>query len=247
MVCVMSRDYLLNPLIERHGDFLILRDDLLAGGTKVRALNSLIPRLTEQRIVYPASSQGAGAWALTEVCKRYGKEAVLFFDRSAVERWDPAVKLCSDLGATIQFSDTDGRQARSEAAFDYASKGRHQYYFPPGFDVPEFRSAMGQAFVDIIDVCDPPEIWVSSSSGSITRSLQEAMPERKHCVVIVSDDKGVDVGRNAKVLHAREAFNEVAIDPPEYPSCEHYDAKVWHFLKKEAAYGALHINVAGPK
>ena len=245
MVCVLSRDYLLNPFVERHGKFLVLRDDLLAGGTKVRALNSLIPEIDASRIVYPSSSTGAGAWALTEVCNRHGKEAVLFFDRGAVERWDDAVKLCADLGATIQFSDENGREARSEAARIYASKGAHQHFFPPGFDVPEFRLAMGEAFRGIVDACDPPEIWVSSSSGSISRSLQQAMPERQHCVVIVSDDKNIDVG-NAKVFHAREKFNQVAFKMPPFPSCEHYDAKGWYHFTRKAPAGSLFINVAGP-
>lgn len=61
-----------------HGQFFILRDDMLAGGTKRRALDLMLRDIPETDVSYVGTIFGHGALALALACEDHGKRAHLF-------------------------------------------------------------------------------------------------------------------------------------------------------------------------
>jgi hypothetical protein len=51
-----------------------------------------------------------------------------------------------------------------------------------------------------------------------------------------------NIGR-ARLWSAPEKYEEPAREPPPFPSCDNYDAKVWQFASRHASDGALIWNV----
>jgi hypothetical protein len=110
---------------------------------------------------------------------------------------------------------------------------------PFGLDDPRFIDALADAARKIPVV--PTEVWSAVGSGCLSRALQQAWPAAKVYGVRVGAKP--NAGR-AEVLVASERYEQDARDPPPFPSCRNYDAKVWTFMKKYATPGALFWNVA---
>src|SRR5579872_6973148 len=67
------------PIITKHENFFVLRDDLLEGGTKRRILTQALAEVSEPEIVYAAHAYGYAGYALGLASKVYGKSLRLFF------------------------------------------------------------------------------------------------------------------------------------------------------------------------
>jgi hypothetical protein len=67
------------PVIEKHNNYFVLRDDLLEGGSKIRFLDFLIQSKTDvEEWVYGSSPAGGyGQISISFLCKKYGKQAVI--------------------------------------------------------------------------------------------------------------------------------------------------------------------------
>ena len=89
------------------------------------------------------------------------------------------------------------------------------------------------------------EIWSVGSSGTLTRGLQMAFPDKDVNVVSVGHRmKQNEVGR-AKLYMSDYKFTQEVKDKdkPPFPSVPTYDAKAWPVMKKYAKKGALFWNV----
>jgi hypothetical protein len=224
------------PLVEVHDGFAIVRDDLVEGGTKVRALPALL--VGGEEFVYAGPAQGYAQLALAVACAGLGLRATLLVPKR--KAYTPMTAAALRHGAKI-ISVPAGRlsvlQARARA-----------YCAMTGAVLLPFGLADARMVDALADVARtlpaPEEAWVAAGSGTLSLALARAWPSTALNVVAVGRVPVVPEG--ATSWRASERFDEVASGPlPPVPSALHYDAKVWRFLLEHARPGALWWNVAG--
>ena len=216
-------------IIEQRNSFYILRDDLLPGGTKRRAL-SLLP--SSKDVFYAGTTMGHGALALAHACADNGKQAHIYI---GCEDDHPMIAKLEKAGAAVHlYPPMPIANLHSLAVHD--AKG--STVFPPGFDMPEFEEALRRSVTDL-DVSPYSEIWTVSVTGVLTRSLKKAFPAKTFKTVsVVKSNDSCD-------FMAPEKYHQPAKNPPPYPACTYTDSKIWQFVLAHAAPNALIWNTAG--
>lgn len=223
------------PVIVEHEGFYVVRDDMLPGGTKRRAMHVLFDDRPEY--CYASPVYGHAQIALALAARDAGKRATIFCAKR--HEWHPLTIQANDAGANIvevPMGFLTVVQARVRA---YCEQHSDAKLLPFGLDDPQFILALAQVARELPIV--PKEVWSITSSGVLSRALQLAWPEAK--VFGVRVGAAPDAGR-ATVMEAPERFNQKAKFPPPFPSCENYDSKMWQFVKAHASPGALVWNVA---
>lgn len=223
------------PVIDTVGSCQVLLDNLLLGGTKQRVVLDLLKGGLEY--VYASPAYGYAQVALAVGCQALGVQATVFVAKR--NNPHPRTLLAKKLGAKIVQVPYGYLSNVQSKAKDYARLVGAQY-LGFGFDTPAMQTALAKVAADL--PISPKQVWVAAGSGTLSRALQIAWPDADHHAVAVGKDP--DVG-GATLWHAPEAFSKPAKDPPPYPSCDNYDAKVWQFAKRHAHKGALIWNVAG--
>jgi hypothetical protein len=235
----MKHKSLIKPLIIKHEDFFVLRDDLLPGGTKRRVLMEILSEIKQQEIVYPSHAYGYGGLALGLAGIDTGKKIHLFFDRT---KTDTDIFLQTIKLPNVKFTILEDAKKQLDLtpfAKKYATE--HQAHFMPiGFNFPEFSEGLVKLAQSLQIL--PKEVWVLGGSGTLSRSLQKAWPLAQVNTVSLGFPQG-DMGRS-KVFNVLEKTEEVANLPPPYPSSLYYDAKIWSFAKKYGSKGSFIWNVA---
>lgn len=222
------------PVIQPCGQILVVRDDLLPGGTKRRALEGLLQPGIEY--VYAGPACGYAQTGLAYACRDAGTRATVFVARRAIPHKHTAE--AAAVGANViqvPYGYLSTVEARAKA---YAQE-RGAVLIPFGFDIPEMRDAIAAAAHSL--PVDPTEVWTVAGSGTLTRALQQAWPDAAFHAIRIG--KPPDFGR-ARLIAAPEKFEQPARIPPPFPSCANYDAKAWAFIQREASPGALFWNVA---
>lgn len=230
------------PVVELHDSFLIVRDDLLPGGTKRRAIPVFFENNNDE-YVYASPVQGAAQLALAYTAREHGKRATIFC--AARKTPHPNTLRVRELGANVVevpmgFLSNISAKARTYCLETGAT------LLPFGLDDPRFIHALAAVARALPSPATllrrpPAEVWSIASSGVLTRALQLAWPEASFF--------GVQVGHTpviskAIIYVAPEKFEQNAKMLPPFPSCSNYDAKAWRFMKTHAAPGALFWNVS---
>lgn len=230
-----------NPVIEEHGGFLVVRDDLLGGGSKMRFADHLIESREEvDEWVYGSSpATGYAQISLSMLCARHGKRAVIFMADRAWDKLHNYQLQAIEEGAIMNFVPNGMLSVTEKRARDYVAENpKKRRLLPIGFDDPSVIASIDRVASDM-DI-SPDEVWTVGSSGTLTRGLQRAWPAANfHCVTV--GHKG-NYGR-AKTYRCEIPFNKEAKIKPPFPSAPTYDAKVWEFMKEYASPGALFWNV----
>lgn len=223
------------PIIERHGQILVVRDDLVAGGTKVRALPQILDAKARE-FVYASPTAGYAQVALAVVARQLGKRATVFC--AARKTLHPRTAEAQAAGARIVqvpvgYMTVVRARAREYCAVSGAT------LLPFGFDTPAFLEALADVARGL--PVTPSEVWSVAGSGVLTRALQQAWPSARFYAVRIGAEP--DAGA-AHLYKAPEAFEQPARHPPPFASCANYDAKAWRFIRAHASPGALFWNVA---
>lgn len=222
------------PVIERVGAIDVVRDDLLVGGTKVRALPALLTGARE--FVYASPVAGYAQIALAVAAAAMGVRATVFC--AARKTLHPRTAEAQQAGARIVQVPCGYMTVVRARARDYCAVSGAKL-LPFGFDAPAFIEALAAVASSLS--LDPPEVWSVAGSGVLTRALQLAWPRALvHAVRIGA----VPQTGTATVFVAPERFEQAALQPPPFPSCVNYDAKAWQFVSARAVPGALFWNVA---
>lgn len=225
----------MNFTITESSGVLIVRDDLVEGGTKRRVLESLL--IDAEEFVYASPASGYAQIALAYACRAAGKRATIFVaKRNELHKRTREAKSAGAVIVQVPHGYLTNVQAKARA---YASTAGARL-MPFGFDCEEFRGALA-VMVSRIPV-KPAEVWSVAGSGTLTRALQQAWPSAAFHAIQIG--KQPNVGR-ARLWKAPEDFEQDATDPPPFPSCSNYDAKAWRFVRQHATPGAVFWNVAG--
>ncbi len=229
------------PIVEEHGGFQIVRDDLIGGGSKMRFADYLIrsnKEITEW--VYGSSpATGYAQISLSYLCRKYGKKAVIFMADRAVEKRHSYQLQAIEAGADMRWVPNGMLSVTEKRARDYVSDSpTSRRLLPIGFDDPTVVASIIRV-AQSMDV-SPREVWTVGSSGTLTRGLQLAWPGAEfHCVRVGHSG---EYGK-AKIYKSTYAFNKATKVLPPFPSAPTYDAKAWEFMLEHASPGALFWNV----
>ena len=224
------------PVVERHAGVLVVRDDLLPGGTKMRAILPLMQAHTAAEFVYASPAQGYAQLALAHCTRLLGRRATVFTAARRVPH--PLTVATAQAGATVvpvPCGYLSVVQARARA---YAAS-RGAFLVPFGAEHAESLSAITTAAV--ATGLQPAEVWSVAGSGVLTRALQLAWPGA-HFVAVIVGKEGCDTGRARRIVHPLP-FGRAARVLPPFPSAVGYDAKAWEYIRTEAVPGALFWNV----
>lgn len=222
------------PRVERVGQIDVVRDDEIAGGTKVRALPVLLTGARE--FVYASPVYGYAQVALAHAAARVGVRATVFC--AARKALHPRTAEAQAAGARIVQVPSGYLAVVKARARSYCAVSGARL-LPFGFDTPEFVGALADVARGMRVA--PAEVWSVAGSGVLTRALQIAWPDASFRAVRIGSVP--DVGR-ATLYVAPEKFEANAEEPPPFPSCANYDAKAWQFVIAHAQPGALFWNVA---
>ncbi len=224
-------------MLERVGSLWVVRDDLVAGGTKRRALPALLASVPAGvPVVYASPAYGYAQVALAHECAASGRRAVVFVARRA--RPHPRTLEAVAAGARV-VQVPHGYLSHVQAVARRYADEVGGFLLPFGLDLPVVVDALAEAAAGLRLV--PDEVWTVAGSGTLSRALQRAWPGASFHAVRVG---AVPAAGRARLWRAPEAFEADAKVPPPFPSCSNYDAKAWRFLRSEASPGALFWNVA---
>lgn len=216
----------------------ILQDNLITGGTKRRALHILLKTIANAHIFYAGTTMGHGALALAHACQDNNKVAEIFISAKGDE---PLIQKLKATNAVLHLCPPLPVSKLFDMA-KIAATEKNAIAFPPAFDMPEFEDAMAESLQNF-DASPYSEIWTCAVTGTLTRALQRAFPEKLFKTVkVVKAQCGLG---KSEVFESPEKYHQPAKFPPPYPSCPYTDAKVWQFIQKHAAKDALIWNTAG--
>lgn len=226
------------PIVERHGRLLVVRDDMIPGGTKRRALLRVLPTLGAEEFVYASPAYGYAQMALAYACRDLGLRATIFVaERKALHPRSDEARRTGAKVVQVPYGYLSNVQAKARAYA--ASTG--SALVPFGLDDPAFVTALAES-VGEADIGLPPEVWCAAGSGVLARALQLAWPSSRTIAVRVGSEPKLG---GAMRIDAPEKYERAARFPPPFPSCPEYDAKVWQFASKDGVEGALFWNVGG--
>jgi hypothetical protein len=226
------------PRLVRHDGIVVLRDDLIEGGTKVRVAPALLGSADEW--VFAGPAQGYAQLALAIACEQTGKRAVFFTAARKTPHPLTAQAMTHGLHViNVPYGRISVVQHRARAYC--AMTGAR--FIELGLLLPGMEDALTALAQSVPTL--PAEVWVTAGSGTLTRACAKAWPAARIHAIQVGMPPRLPAGA---ILHkAPEAFDEPARTPPPFPSAICYDAKAWQFARRYARRDghALLWNVGG--
>lgn len=221
----------------------VIRDDLLEGGTKSRAIArylSLFPDYTE--FVYAGYEGGYGHVAVAIGAQALGKKATLFL-QSGTQEGSNLVARSRAHGARIYLI-PDKLYVATDEARKYCDRTMGATLIPLGMDNAEYQAQMVRALEEVWPrEIKPRRMWIVAGSGRTTKSLQELLPETEMITVQIGRQLS---GIQATYVSKYKLTEDVSVeDTPPYPASLSYDSKLWPFVMQYGQDGDYIWNVAG--
>ncbi len=232
-------------IIEEHAGRIVVREDLLEGGAKMRFLPHLVRGA--QEIVFGGPFCGGAPYALSVWGRRKGVKITLFFaQRKQLHR-----RQLDELrnGAQI-YQVPFGYMTNVQAKARTYAERQGALFLPLGFDVPEaaepFIAHMRRVRVNLPECID--QVWCASGSGMLARCLGLAFPDAQIKAVVVglkSRNSKQVMSSNVELLDCAYDFAEETRASAPFPSCPNYDRKAWELCQILGRGRILFWNVLG--
>jgi hypothetical protein len=229
------------PRIVEHEGIRVVRDDDLVG-SKVRGGDCLISSLPRHidTIVYVQPRTGLAGVSILDVAKRHNKAVRLFMPSSKKISHHQAC--CIEQGAEASFHRIAAMPNLNKIAKEWADQKENAFFVPLGLKHRMVTAGMVKVASQIKE---PDVVYVATSTGVLTRSLQIAWPNAEFVSVAVSRNmKAGELGR-ARVISEPRAFtaHESKENLPPFPNIDTYDGKVWKYIPKHSDKDILFWNV----
>ena len=229
------------PRIVEHEGIRVVRDDDLVG-SKVRGGDCLISSLPRHidTIVYVQPRTGLAGVSILDVAKRHNKAVRLFMPSSKKISHHQAC--CIEQGAEASFHRIAAMPNLNKIAKEWADQKENAFFVPLGL---KHRMVTAGIVKVASQIKEPEQVWVATSTGVLTRSLQIAWPNAEFVSVAVSRNmKAGELGR-ARVISEKKAFtaHESKENLPPFPNIDTYDGKVWKYIPKHSDKDILFWNV----
>lgn len=223
-------------IIEKHCGVDVLRDDLLAGGSKSRFLPELIKG--QKEVVFGGPFCGGAPLCLAVYGQKMGIKVTLFYaKRNELHRNQ---KKALQHGATI-YQVPFGYMSNVQSKAKKYCQDTGALFLPLGFDVPE---ANGPFISQMKEVRNKQgkydEVWVANGSGMLTRCIANAFPDAIVKSVVVglkSRNSKQPYPKNVELIECPYQFHQDCKTAPPFKSSENYDAKSWEQLMKRGTMG----------
>jgi hypothetical protein len=255
----LSPPPVLDTLTIGAGRVTVVREDLLPGGTKQRAL---LPYLSDalaggcRSFVYASPPPGYAQVALAYVAQRLGVGCTVFGELTGAGSLHEYSRLARSYGATVHPAPSLAAAEADAAA--HAATVPDCCRLPLGFGdacfMAHYRAALTRAWTRIVEELGhlPRRVWLPVGSATLATVFRQVVPAETTllCVnvrVLARDD--ARLRRLAQLpgvvlRHAPELFHEPCATPVPIPSNEHYDAKLWRLVRDQGSDRDLWWNVA---
>lgn len=229
------------PKIVEHEGIRVVRDDFLTG-SKVRGGDCLISSLPKEidTIVYVQPRTGLAGVSILDVAKHHDKKVKLFMPSSKEISMHQAC--CIERGAEVSFHRIAAMPNLNLIAKKWADEHPNAFFVPLGLKHELVTAGIVKS---AIKIKEPEEVYVATSTGVLTRSLQIAWPNAKFISVCVSRNmKAGELGM-AEAISEPLAFtaSEKKDNLPPFPNIDTYDGKVWKYIPKNSDKDILFWNV----
>jgi len=214
--------------IENHKGVIVLRDDLLVGGTKSILMPYLIKDAEEY--VYASPVYGGFQIALSAYCQGIGKRVTIFCAKR--KEMHENTKKCIEYGATIVEVPFGYLSVVEKRALDYCKDtGAEKLIF--GAKTIENKTLIANRVKAVIEKIgfEPEEIWCAVGSGTLVDSILIGTTTAKIY--------GVEVGAECDIKNERltvikynKGFDKVSKFKAGFPSMPNYDLKAFEYCIK---------------
>jgi len=232
------------PDIEEHEGRRVLRTDL-SGGFKAHAAEKFIAHIGKKgsTLVYCAPRTGHAALAIAKLAKMYGKKCVFFAPSSKECTKDQACVL--NYGHELRFLRIAAMPNLNRAAKQWADDNG-AIFLPFGLaNTPEITAGIVNLFQDLqMRYRLPKEIWCATSTGTMIRGMEIAMPgSTMRTVAVARNMQPGEISDRVDIVSSEVPFLTKCKTQPPFPTTAHYDAKAWERCVNEGKRGSLFINV----
>lgn len=232
-------------VVTEHEGHPVLRDDLLPGGTKQRALPQVLEAIDADEFVLAGPAYGYAQVALAVSAREVGKTAVYYVAlRNEFHEYT-----CRAMRAGLRVHEVPaGRLSVLQArAREYAAEhGAH--LLPLGFDMLDFEEALVDALWGTgrmpVEMWNAPELWVTAGTGTLARAIAEYLPATCR-LNVVGVGRPPTLPADCDYWEAPQPFASEARTLPPFPSAPNYDAKAWRLMLEHGHPEAAFWNVAG--
>lgn len=242
----MTEWYEAAPIIEEHAGVLVVREDLLDGGSKIRFLPHIVKGAKE--IVYGSPFCGGAAYALSVYGRRKSVPVTLFYAKRKDFHWRQ--KAAFHNGATLYQVPAGRMSVVQHRARTYAAQA-DALFLPLGFDIKAAAGAFEAVMASVAASAGPlDEVWCATGSGMLARCLGHAFPQARVFGVMVglaSRHGKQDFPPNVELVSCPYEFQEECLAPAPFPSCSNYDRKAWEQLQARGRGRRLFWNVLGDR
>lgn len=234
----------------------VIRDDVLVGGTKQRALSRVLPRRQARQFIYAGPKQGFAQVALAYCAKQCAKRSMIVVPDFEFSGFSSPSQVAWNFGAHIHVVNAN-LQAAFALACDIAKEQNRVHgpgyaeVLPLGFDTPDFCDALEAALRESLpkkwlqEKSSPKRLWLVAGSGTLLKVLSRILLRTTFLVVQVGKKIWSDqLPKNHELFIAPEKFCQPALTLPPFPSVATYDAKLWQFVLQHAQDGDWIWNVA---
>lgn len=254
----LSPRAVLSELPIEAGTVHVVRDDLLPGGTKQRAVGDYLRDALAQgatSFVYASPPPGFAQVALAYVCGQLGVRCVLFCAQTGGELHEFSL-LAGSYGATVHPCSTLEVAEKEACVHQHTTLGCRK--LPLGFAEPcyvgHLRDAVVREWATITDTLgrEPRRVWLPVGSATLGTVFADALGDRValQCVdvrILDPHDHRIRAltARPGVTMHRTpERFHDPCATHPPVPANTHYDAKLWPLIQSHATDGDLWWNVA---
>ncbi len=250
-------------LTDRHSVLHVVREDLLPGGTKQRAIIPFLEDLMavgHHEFIYASPFCGFAQIALAYAGQHLGKKVTLFCETIKNEEAQHGVfhefsLLAQSLGATI--IPCENLHEAENQSQTYAEK-TGSFLLPLGFNHELFLYHYSQALIKQFKILkekidfEPKVLWLPIGSGTLAGLFRQILPAEitLKCVdvrVLKPRDARITKIQNLKNIQffrSGQLFHEKCDELPPFPSNRYYDAKLWPFISRSAHHNDIWWNVA---
>ena len=230
------------PKIERYGNVQVVREDLIAGGSKMRFLPFLVGGAKE--LVFGAPFCGGAPYALSVWGQRMKVKVTLFYAKRKHFHARQVAALRN--GATIRQVKM-GYMINVQAKARAYAKEAGAMFLPLGFDLPlaqePYVAHMKKVAAQASKV---DQVWCAVGSGMLARCLANAFPNAEiHGVIVglASKNSKQEFPPNV-ILHSNPlGFEEQNDYPCPFPACKNYERKAWQQCESESKGSVMFWNV----
>ncbi|MBL4588714.1 MAG: hypothetical protein JKY11_01370 [Alphaproteobacteria bacterium] len=223
------------PILDHHNDYKVVREDLIAGGTKRRALSEWLPTLDLAHFSYTGSVFGYGAYALALTCHDLGYDCSIYISKNNYTAlWAEHINQIANVTWTAP-------APLSLLKEQITTKYPEAYFLEAGFPNDSFEQALINVFKN--NKPDAKRVWISAVSATMARAMAKAWSDIEIQVVCCAKHHG-ELPKNITPYYAPEKYHQKAKILPPYPSAVHIDAKIWQFVEQHGRQGDIIWNLA---